>query len=139
MMYKLFVFGFFLVQLQACSTRTCKPGETIENKASLSALEKNPPVMGEPTKASEFMQNNTVKKIKVYKPDGSIQCEPGTGISPTEMAKQLSGLKIYSSQSQHDGLMRIQVCGQPTGQCNVYEIAETDLATATQAGFKIWK
>lgn len=76
--------------------------------------------------------------IFVYKYDGSLQCGQGKAIAPKEMAKELSGIKIYSMENKNDGLMHIQVCGSITGQANVYEISADDLEKAQKRGFKVW-
>ncbi len=77
-------------------------------------------------------------KVKVYKPDGSLQCGMGAKTPLDKMEKELKGIKVFSRSNQNDGLMRIQVCGAPTGQCNVYEISRKDLDKALKAGFKEW-
>ena len=84
------------------------------------------------------MEPNALGKIKVYKADGSLQCGMGKGVSVSEMAKELAGIKIYTSENKSDGMMRIQVCGSPTGQCNVYEIDRADLEKALAKGFREW-
>lgn len=77
-------------------------------------------------------------RVKVYKADGTLQCGMGTRISLEAMEKQLKGIKVFSRTNMNDGLMRIQVCGSPTGQSNVYEISRSDLEKALKAGFKEW-
>lgn len=84
------------------------------------------------------MEPNSLGKVKVYKADGSLQCGMGKGIPVSEMAKELEGFKIYSSENKSDGMMRIQVCGSPTGQCNVFEIDRTQLDKALSKGFREW-
>lgn len=128
---------FFLSFLFSCSTTTCKPNETISQNEG-SDLSKQP-VAGETPFSQTSTMTNQIKKIKIYKPDGSIQCEKGTGISAAEMQKQLGDIKTYSAENKSDGLIRIQVCGTPTGNCNVYEINEADFVKAEKLGFKIWK
>lgn len=80
----------------------------------------------------------TSRKVRVYKYDGSLQCGQGKAISLEQMATELKGVKIFASQKKSDGLMHIQVCGSPTGQANVYEILEGDVAKAEKSGFKKW-
>ncbi|MEK2688764.1 hypothetical protein [Bdellovibrio sp. GT3] len=82
--------------------------------------------------------SNTTDRVKVFKPDGSLQCGQGQKIAIAEMQKDLGTIQVYSSKNQNDGMMRIQVCGSPTGNCNVYEIDRKDLAAAQKAGFKEW-
>lgn len=76
--------------------------------------------------------------VHIYKPDGSLQCGMGQKIDLVLMAKELENMRIFSSENKNDGLMRIQLCGQPTGSCNVYEISENDLDKALKLGFKKW-
>jgi hypothetical protein len=76
--------------------------------------------------------------VKVYKADGSLQCGQGKAIKPDDMAKDLKDIKVFSSYNKNDGMMRIQLCGSPTGNCNVYEISRADLDAALKLGFKEW-
>lgn len=80
----------------------------------------------------------TSRKVKVYKYDGSLQCNQGKAIPLEQMAKELKGVQVFSSQKKADGLMHIQVCGSPTGMANVFEILEGDLTKAEKFGFKKW-
>ncbi|HEY8271960.1 MAG TPA: hypothetical protein VIG33_13805 [Pseudobdellovibrionaceae bacterium] len=77
-------------------------------------------------------------KVKVYKPDGSLQCGQGKAIPIAEMQKELKDIKVYSSMNKNDGMMRIQLCGSPTGNANVYEIDRKQLQAAIKLGFKEW-
>lgn len=77
-------------------------------------------------------------KIKVFKADGSLQCGMGKKISLDEMQKELKGIQVFNKYNQNDGLMRIQVCGSPTGDANIYEINQEDLDKALKLGFKQW-
>lgn len=76
------------------------------------------------------------KTVLVAKPDGSLQCSTKKGMSPEEMEKQLSGIKVLSREKRPDGLMHIQICGHPTGMVNVYEILASSLQEAESRGFK---
>jgi len=116
----------FLISV-SCSTKTCSKDELLQNHPEVSQ------------KKLESMDSQNMKTIKVYKFDGSKQCEKESGISIETMAKELGLIKIISSAKKHDGLMRTQVCGTPTGQCNVYEIFESDYPQAEKLGFKKWK
>jgi hypothetical protein len=79
-----------------------------------------------------------MNKVKVYKADGTLQCNQGEKMSLETMAKELGGIQIFSSENKHDGLMRIQLCGKPTGNNNVYEIDSVNLDKALTLGFKKW-
>lgn len=79
--------------------------------------------------------------IRVSKEDGSLQCDKGKGIALATMENQLkkAGIKVISSKKQPDNLMRVQMCGAPTGMSNTFEISKADLAKAEKLGFKRWQ
>lgn len=79
-----------------------------------------------------------MKKVKVAKVDGTLQCSQGKLIALAIMQKELKEIAVFSSMNQNDGMMRIQVCGSATGNHNVYEILESDLEKAQSYGFKLW-
>lgn len=76
--------------------------------------------------------------VKVYKPEGSISCQSGSGESLSEMLKGLSkqGISVKSAHCGTDGLVRAAVCNIPTGKINVYEIDAADLSEARGIGFR---
>jgi hypothetical protein len=51
------------------------------------------------------------------------------------MAKELAGLTIFARRSGHDGRMRAQMCGLPTGRMHLFEISSQDLEAALKKGF----
>lgn len=73
---------------------------------------------------------------KVYKADGSIQCE-SDGIALDMMAMELinAGIDVVCSQKSSDGLVRIALCGASTGSINVYTIHTSSLVDARALGF----
>lgn len=77
-------------------------------------------------------------RVRVFKYDGSLQCNMGKAISVQEMQKELGKIAVHSSVNKPDGLMRIQMCGAPTGNANVYEIDRAQLEAAKKLGFKEW-
>lgn len=109
--------------LSACSSAKCR-----QNSAK-------PVAAGE---VASMDQSAAQDRVRVYKADGSLQCGQGRAIPLPEMEKDLKGIKTYSSINKNDGMMRIQVCGSPTGNCNIYEIDRKDLASALKNGFKEW-
>lgn len=118
-----------VLALSGCTVTNCKPDTS------------QPGVLSNDVQArlDDLKKDSTLKTVKVFKLDGSLQCNQGNPISLETMKSELTGIKIVSSEKRHDGMMRIQVCGQPTGQCNIFEIAESDLEAAKAKGFKIWK
>lgn len=76
--------------------------------------------------------------VKVSKVDGSKQCGLGAGIPAGTMAKELDGIKILKMTKEHDGLVRVQVCGAPVGMHNIYTIPLKFLKTAEGRGFKVY-
>lgn len=82
------------------------------------------------------MSSTAIDRVKVFKADGSLQCGQGKATPVAEMQKELKGIKVHSAVNQNDGMMRIQLCGSPTGMINVYEIDRKDLEAALKLGFK---
>lgn len=111
--------------VSACTSQPCK----IEERTDI--------VMTGNEKVSSANKDMT-QRVFIYKPDGSQQCGMGEKIDLNEMKKELGKIEVFSQQNKHDGMMRIQVCGQPTGQCNVFEIPLKDLDQALKLGFKKW-
>jgi hypothetical protein len=74
--------------------------------------------------------------IRIYKADGSRQCEKKSGIPLDIMERELAGIVVKSRDKRNDGLMHVQVCGSPSGMINVYEINAEFLKQAEQRGFK---
>ncbi len=78
------------------------------------------------------------QRVQIAKANGSLQCNQGKTISLEKMAEELKGIPVYSQKTLNDGLMRIQVCGSPTGDSNVYEIPKDQIETALKRGFTQW-
>ncbi|MGZ3725106.1 MAG: hypothetical protein ACXVBD_04875 [Pseudobdellovibrio sp.] len=109
----------------ACANQACK----IEERT-------NVPMTGNEKTSSQ--KKDLSQRVFVYKLDGSLQCEQGKKIALDTMKKDLGDIEVFSSDNKHDGMMRIQVCGSPTGMSNVYEIDQKDLDKALKLGFKKW-
>ncbi len=124
---KYFIVILSLLFVTACSTTNCG-NERRFNSAKTD----------ETTKMTLDKGALNMKKIKVAKEDGTLQCSRGKLIPLADMQKDLKEITVFSSKSQNDGMMRIQVCGAPTGNYNVYEILESDLEKAQSFGFKLW-
>jgi hypothetical protein len=124
----------FVVGVLGCSSKNCR--ETRQEEAAVNGGVSVPaPIAKEKDPMSKTA---LADRIRVYKPDGSLQCGMGDKISLSDMQKQLGAIKVHKSYNKHDGMMRTQVCGSPTGNNNVYEIDRKDLAAAQKAGFKEW-
>lgn len=77
-------------------------------------------------------------RVRVFKPDGSLQCDRAKPVPVATMQTELKGILVHASFNQNDGLLRVQMCGAPTGNSNVYEINRSDLEAALKLGFKEW-
>lgn len=108
-----------------CASKPCK-------------IEERKEVVMSGNEKTSSQKKDLSKRVFVYKNDGSVQCEAGGKTTLDNMKKELGTIEVFSSANKHDGMMRIQVCGAPTGFCNVYEIEEKDLELALKAGFKKW-
>lgn len=74
----------------------------------------------------------------IFRPDGTFHCDKSPGVTLDYMGRELStaGIKVFSSRKAYDGREGIALCGEPTGQINVYEIASSDVPEALRLGFK---
>jgi len=111
--------------LAACANHPCK----IEERNDI-AMTGNEKVSSD--------KKDLTQRVFVYKADGSKQCDQGKKIDLNAMKKELQKIEVFSAENKHDGMMRIQVCGAPTGYNNVYEINLSDLEAALKLGFKKW-
>lgn len=123
-MKKIFLLIPLIFVLGACSHGNCK--------------QKTADKLIKTEEVSMAQQPSALERVKVYKADGSLQCGQGKAIPLVEMQKELKGIKVYSTANKNDGMIRIQVCGAPTGNSNIYEIERKDLDAALKAGFKEW-
>ncbi len=82
--------------------------------------------------------NSTASTRFVFKPDGTIQCDKSQGVALGSMVQELKSadIKVFSMRKGYDGREGIALCGAPTGQINVYEIAISDVSEAVSLGFK---
>jgi hypothetical protein len=96
------------------------------------------PADAAPLPVGESVSPSAEEHVFVYKYDGSLQCGMGKAIPLDAMAKELSGVPVFSSVKKSDGLMHIQVCGSISGKANVYEVPTTFLKQAESKGFKKW-
>lgn len=117
--------GFISLIMVSCASQSCK----VEERKEI--------VMTGNEKTSSQKKDLT-NRVFIYKADGTLQCGQGQKISTDAMKKELDGIEVFSSDNKHDGMMRIQVCGAPTGNSNVYEIDQKDLEKALKLGFKKW-
>lgn len=75
--------------------------------------------------------------IAIGKSDQSLQCGYNIGVSIDDMREELASITILKTEKKHDGLVRIQSCGAPTGMMNVYYIYRKDVKKAVKLGYKV--
>ncbi len=88
--------------------------------------------------SSHLAEPSALERVHVFKPDGSLQCGQGSLRALEQDQLLLKSIKVYSAVNKNDGQMRIQLCGSPTGNSNVFEISKSDLDKALKLGFKHW-
>ena len=114
------------------------------DKGQMSPVDtKNPAQLPPPSATlpsdAEVPVDKNAPSMNIYKYDGSRQCGQGKPLNLDEMAKELKGITILSQENKNDGMMRIQMCGAPTGNANIYVIYQKDLKKAFRKGFREWK
>lgn len=80
---------------------------------------------------------NPEAHIFVYKAEGSKQCQPATGLPIEKVAEDLGKIQLFSQATRSDGKMHMTLCGAATGRIHIFEILESDRATALKAGFQL--
>ena len=118
-----------ILTLSAAALTACQSGNCRSNRSESEKQNK---------KADAQMSSGSQARVKVYKYDGTMQCGMGKAISISDAQKELNGMTVYSADNKSDGLMRIQVCGAPTGRANVFEIDQSSAEKAAAKGFKEW-
>ncbi|MFK8137317.1 MAG: hypothetical protein AB8E15_03060 [Bdellovibrionales bacterium] len=124
----------FIAFLVGCSSGQCRR-KNVDN--FFAEKTKDLPQFQKAKTAETGLGEGATVWVKVFKPDGSLQCGMGKPISPEDMQAALDkeGIRVKSAVKQNDGLMRIQVCGSATGMINVFEIQETNLKRSDKLGF----
>lgn len=123
-----FGLGFF-VCLAACTTGNCRQNRGPEDLSK-------PSTPNEAQFLKEVASSKT--RVRIAKPDGSLQCQPKSGVSVEQMRKELAGVEVFSASRRRDSLFRTANCDSPTGFHNVYEIDRKDLQSALKLKFVEW-
>lgn len=125
----IFVCGI-IIALVGCSTGNCRSKQIQAEQAGQEVTQ---------PKENKLLPDPTVtERLRIFKANGSLQCSQGKSIEPATMAKELKEIPVYKSSVESDGKMRIQMCGAPTGNVNVFEIDKTNLERALGFGFTEW-
>lgn len=122
-MTKPLILVFLLLAAAGCTSGQCRRDGT--------------PLQGEKEVKTISEQELANEVILIGKSDNSLQCGYNVGVSIEQMSKELAGITILKSEKKHDGLMRIQSCGAPTGMLNVYHIYRKDTKKAVKLGYKV--
>lgn len=73
----------------------------------------------------------------VFKPAGSRQCEPDSGVGEGELRAELEtqGITVLDYRLGHDGRIYPAVCGAPTGRLHVFTIPTAQMPAAEALGY----
>ncbi len=136
-MAKLIFIVFSTLSLIACSNSYCRQKKDRNN--FVQHTKDLPKFIS--TDKTDLSQELDTKTIKVFKADGSKQCQAEKAISVQKMQEVLNkaNIKVSKAEKAKDGLMRAQVCGSDTGNINIYEIPASQLEEAIKMGFQEWK
>ncbi len=122
-MRKLLALLCCFIWISACTTGQCKRDGT--------------PVLTNDEIKTISEQELANEIILIGKSDQSLQCGYNVGMTIEQMGKELVDIRIIKTEKRHDGLMRIQSCGAPTGMMNVYSIYRKDVKKAVKMGYKV--
>lgn len=133
----LILISFACALMMGCASGNCRKHQADQAAANPAAIADAKPA-NKPAKSPEAPMAKVTDRIRVFKYDGSLQCNQGKAIAIETMQKELKGIEVFSSENKADSLMRIQQCGTPTGRANVFEIARENLDAAKKLGFQLW-
>lgn len=142
----LLVLASFIVLAVGCSSHPCREprapeldrtNKTDKKDSVTGVVTAQPSLLGKGSAAGDAAAETV--HIRVYKPDGSRQCEKRTGVPVDVMERELAGISVFGREKRKDGLMHIQVCGSPSGIVNIFEIEQSFFKQAEQRGFKRWE
>lgn len=126
---KLILFCGVILLAFGCTTGNCRSHKIQQEQEGGAMPPKNNKLLPAPS-ASD--------RVRVYKADGTLQCAQGVRIDIKDMQKELKDIKVYKTFSENDGMLRIQMCGAPTGNSHIFEIDRDNLSKALSLGFKEW-
>jgi hypothetical protein len=124
------------LSLVACASGKCRQKK--DEKTFVEQVENLPHFK---TKEAKSIKPGDLDTVKIYKADGTRQCEPTRPIPATELKTQLetNGVKVLKIEHTTDGVMHIQVCGSETGKIYVFDIQRLHLQKALKMGYKSLK
>ncbi len=118
----------------ACVMISCGTGNCRQNREQPNAA-----IQLTPEQEARLKQTSKDKeRVRVGIPDGTLQCEEGSGIKQNDAQKKLGKVPFYNVEHKHDGMARIAVCGAATGKYFVFEIDRKSLAQVLNQGFIEW-
>lgn len=125
-----------LVILAGCAAGNCRKNQMNDGINLAATPMEGAEVSGKPNEAA--MATKPTDRIRVFKYDGSLQCNQGKAVPVETMQKELKNIQVFNAENKADSLMRIQQCGTATGKANVFEIDRKDLDAAKKLGFQLW-
>lgn len=125
------LFGLILLNSTACQTGHCRHYDDGRQVMPIHGSSSVSP-------ASSGLITSDSSHVLVFKSDASVQCRPGSGVTPEQMENsELRGILVHRRLKSGDGKMRMTLCDQPTGQINVFEISKDQLIEAENRNFKV--
>ena len=125
------LFGWVLLSATSCQTGHCRHYDDSRHVMPIHGSSSAAP-------ASSGLITSDSSHVLIFKSDASVQCQPSSGITPEQMENaELRGILIHRRLKSGDGKMRMTLCGQPTGQINVFEISKDQLIEAENRNFKV--
>lgn len=129
---------FYLVLLLSCTIVSCSLTKCRQKKDEKTFVEQVENLPDFKSKDSKSINAGDLKTVRVYKADGTRQCEANRPIPISELKQQLENNKIKVLKVEHttDGVMHIQSCGAETGGVYVFDIQQLSLPKALKLGYK---
>lgn len=135
-MLKIIFLTTLSLALTSCSTGKCRQKK--DEKTFVEHVENLPDFK---SREAHSIKAGDLQTVRVYKSDGTLQCEANRPIPAADLKRLLEDNKIKVLRLEHtsDGVMHIQVCGSSTGRIYVFDIQAMDLEKALGLGFRNFK
>ena len=131
---KILFLSILCLSISACSSGYCRKKK--DHNSFVEHAKDLPKFISADSKAG--IKEEDLQLTRIFKYDGSLQCQQGKALSVKKMQSELErqNIKIYKAEKANDGMMHPQSCGSTTGNINVYDIQNSDLEKAIKLGYK---
>ncbi|MCB0348667.1 MAG: hypothetical protein KDD37_07515 [Bdellovibrionales bacterium] len=129
---------FSLILILSCTLISCSLTKCRQKKDEKTFVEQVENLPNFKSKGPKSIKAGDLETVRVYKADGTRQCEGNRPTPITELKEQLesNGIRVLKVEHTSDGVMHTQSCGSETGRVYVFDIQKLNLPKALKFGYK---